>query len=452
MRESRWMRDVRVTLCAIAAAIAVATGSPAVAQSDGIRLEARRGPGPGEIAVRWFGGQPGFEVYGSESPDGIVAPANLLVATSSRYRDDTPPPGTAYFYRVTSPCVESGVSCASEKIDAAVVAQGSYPDLAADSFGNVHIVYSRDGSLRYKWYDLATATWSAEDNVGLSLGRVERSEPEIVIDSQDRPHVMVGSSYAWWDGSGWQTMNPGVTRDTAMAIDTRDNIYIVRRGGNDGGYLGLRVRYAGATSFAWLPDPDIADGLPLGRNDHVYGHVWINPVDDSVHIAYRHGAPRLCAYRGSENGGENWFGGGITGDDTEAPSGVAHHDGTIYVATGLSKVYRRASKPSTWDSLGVGINTGGRDLPALATDESGNLYITSFDGRFNVYSGGAWGEKRVLPAPSGEALGFAEVARGPADFVYVVWEEGPNVDHDLPAGTSDILFATLDVDGNVGNP
>ena len=337
-------------------------------------------------------------------------------------------------------------------VDPVQVATGAYPDLAVDGAGDVHLVYGRSGTLYYRKWTASTSTWSAEQSTGLGTGRVERSEPEVATDSQNRPHVFVGSSYAYWNGSSWVSINPGVTRDSALAIDSQDNVYICRRGGANGGWMGLRKRAAGSNSFISLPDPDTANGLPLGRNDHVYGHVFVSPADNSVHIVYRHGAPMNLAYRGSSDGGQNWFGGGVSGDDLEAPSGAAAADGSIYVVSGNGTVYRRTATPSSWSSLGRAVTAASRDLPALGTDQGNNLYVTSFGGKFNVRSVGSWAGQATLPGLSGQPLGFVESAGGPGNFAYVVWEEGSSVNNDLPnSGTNtSINFASVASDGTVG--
>jgi hypothetical protein len=421
--------------------------------ADGVSLQVIDGPGAFEVTLEWAGGFPLFEVYRSLDAQGVTDPENLLTTTSERAWIDLPPVGDAFYYRVLSPCViDPLIDCEPQAVDPAVVAQGAYPDLAVDSAGDVHIVYARSGSLYYNKWDAGSRTWDGEDNVGLSVGELERSDPEIVIDSSDRPHVMVGSSYAYWNGSQWVSINPGVSRDTAMAIDSQDNVFIVRRGGQNGGYLGLRKRSAGSSSFSALPDPDIAGGLPLGRNDHVYGHIFVNPADDSLHVLYRHAAPTDFSYRGSTNSGQNWFGGGVSGDDAESPSGAAGADGKIYAISGTGNAYQRSGTPSSWTSLGRPVSAGSRDLPALAVDGAGNLYASCFRGRFNVRSGGAWAGQGTLPNLSGLPLGFAEVAGGPGGFAYVIWEEGSSVNNDLRAGTSNILFATIAADGTVGSP
>lgn len=437
---------------ALAVSLALLAAVVAHAQSDGIDLAVEPGDG-GTVDLTWTGGSPEFAVHRAEAPDAVPDPASRVGITAGRSWSDGPPPGSVWFYAVYAPCeTDPAVDCVGEAIDPAVVAQGAYPDVAVAADGTVHLVYMRAGALYHRTRAADTGAWSVEESTGVSGGRIERSDPEVVVDSQGRPHVFMGSGYAWRTDTGWQSMTPLADRDTAMAIDGQDNVYICRRGGNDGGWLGLRVRRAGSSSFEWLPDPDIANGLPLGRNDHVYGHVFVDPTDDSVHVVYRHGAPTNFAYRGSENAGFDWFGGGVSSDDTEAPSGVVHTDGTIWVVGGAGNLHRRSGTPSSWQGVGRALTANGRDLPALSTDASGNVYASSFGGRYNVYrTDGTWAGEALLPSLSGLPLGFAETFRGPGDFVYVVYEEGNAVDDDLLAGMSDIVFATIGPDGTVGS-
>jgi hypothetical protein len=79
---------------------------------DGMRLAAVHGVAPGAANLNWTGGQPAFNVYAALSspvppPPPIVDPANLLGAPLVRawVHGPVPPPGTAYFYQITSPCV-----------------------------------------------------------------------------------------------------------------------------------------------------------------------------------------------------------------------------------------------------------------------------------------------------------------------------------------------------------
>lgn len=323
------------------------------------------------------------------------------------------------------------------------VARGAYPDIAVDKAGNVHLVYVRDDALYYRRLDALAGRWSEETSTGLPAGSANRSDPEIVIDSKGRPHMLVGTRYAWLDGDKWDAIDPGVVRDTAMAIDSKDNVYIVRRGGKNGGYIGLRKRAAGAAEFVSMPDPDTAGGLSLGRNDHVYSHVFVSPADDSIHIVYRHGAPTNCAYRTSSDGGRTWRGAGISNDDYEAPSGAAAPDGTLYAISGSGTVYKRERSADDWQKLGRAVTTFKRDLPVIVAGAKGDLFAAAFGGRINAYASGQWIGERLLPSASSQPFGFVDLAAGPDGSIFAAWEEGRMVSNDEPAGTSDILVARI---------
>lgn len=325
-----------------------------------------------------------------------------------------------------------------------LVGEGAYPDLAVDAGGGVHLVYVRDGALYYRHRPAGTQKWQPEQATGLRPSNPHRSDPEVVVDSRHRPHVLAGSGYAWRDNGTWKALDPGVERDTAMAIDSKDHIYICRRGGAHGGHLGLRLRRPDANQFVNLPDPDVAGGLPKGQNDHVYSHLFISPKDQSVHVVFRHGTPTRCAYRVSTDGGRTWAAGGISDDDLEAPSGLALADGTIYVITGNGTVYQRVGEPGDWRSLGRAVATGARDLPVLAADKEGHLFAAGFGGRWNVRRKAQWAAEQRLPAPHGKKLGFVALATLPDGRVWACWEEGEQVNKEQVAGTSKLWLMPLD--------
>src|SRR5262245_30327222 len=79
--------------------------------ADGVTLGASKTVTPGEVRLAWTGGYPTFSVYRSAVPAGLVAPGNLLGATGDREWMDVPPPGAAFFYAVTSPCVAAPEEC-----------------------------------------------------------------------------------------------------------------------------------------------------------------------------------------------------------------------------------------------------------------------------------------------------------------------------------------------------
>ncbi len=321
------------------------------------------------------------------------------------------------------------------------IAKGSYPDLVLDQKGKIHLVYVRDGFLYYRNYSVRDEIWSDEQAVGVEVEKVHRSDPEIVMDSKGRPHVMVGAYYAYWNGEEWIVIDPDVVRDTALAIDSKDTVYICRRGGSNGGFLGVRAKGKHEKQFRSLQDPDIGGGFKAGRNDHVYGDIAVNPLDDSIHVVYRHGTPVNCAYRYSVDGGKTWRGGGISDDDREAPSIAISDDGEVFVVTGRGMVYRKTGEPCEWESLGEAVPAGRRDRPQVGCGPDGMLIVTSFGGLFTIWKGEWLGVQKVTEQ-NDKPVGFMKMVCG-QDAIYAVWEKGEEVNNDEIAGTSDLMFTVL---------
>jgi len=327
----------------------------------------------------------------------------------------------------------------------AKVARGSYPDIAVDTKGNIHLVYGRSSVAYYMKYDVANGTWGAESNTGVTVTNIDRSDPDIVIDSKDNPHVFAGAGYAYWDGAKWNKSNPkgSLMRDTELAIDGNDNVYIVYRGGNNGGYMGISKRAAGSSTWNTLTDPDKGQ---LGRNDHVYPDLAINPTDNSLHIVYRHGIPKNTSYRFSTDGGVTWKAEGITGVEPESPHLVLDSQGNVYATNGAGDFFRRTT--GGWVSEGKAVSTAGRQQPELTIDKNNTIYCGSHGGKYNIRTNGSWGSSKLLTSVTGAKKGFLEMA-GVDGFAYAAWEEGSSVNADLGAGTVDIIVGKIDASGNV---
>lgn len=302
------------------------------------------------------------------------------------------------------------------------VGTGSYPDLALDADGNPHVVYVRGDSVFVRSRG-ADGDWGAEQQVPIAAGQVERSDPELAIDSQGRMHILCGSQYAWWDSAAWTAMSPRIERDTALALDGADTVYLCRRGGDGDGDLGVLKRAAGATEFTPLPDPDTYAGRGMGTSNHVYGHVFAGNAKGTIHVVYRHHhEPLRCGYRYSTDGGKTWDGGGIIDDDFEAPSGAVAPDGTVYIVTGSGIVLRLVEAPDRWESLGRALATKRRDLPSVALDASGALYVAAFGGRYNIYRNGHWQGETAVPRQGEQRIGNVSVKVAKLG-AWVVWEE-----------------------------
>jgi hypothetical protein len=93
----------------LALALCCLSSGPLLAgHTDGILLTISSGAQPDEVVLQWTGGQPAFKVYRSTDPGTVVDPPNdqnVIGTPSERSFVDTPPPGSIFFYEITSPCV-----------------------------------------------------------------------------------------------------------------------------------------------------------------------------------------------------------------------------------------------------------------------------------------------------------------------------------------------------------
>lgn len=299
------------------------------------------------------------------------------------------------------------------------IATGNFPDLAIDKSGNLHIVYNR-GGLKYKKYSVETGKWSDEEDTGCECLNVSRSDPDIVIDSKGNPHVFCGNNYAYSDDKIWVKSIPGGIRDTELAIDSMDNIYLVHRGGNSDGYLGIKTKKTNDQGWKSLTDPD---KYHKGTNDHVYADIFISS-NGQIHLVQRHGPEVEITYRRSEDGGLTWsVDEPVSNNRAEAPHIVADQNGVVYITTGSGELFQR-SLNGKWLSEGHKLHVYSRMQPELGIDKQDNLYITSFGGHYNTRYKSAWiGERIIDPLSAGNQIGFVETA-GSGDFAYVIWEEG----------------------------
>jgi hypothetical protein len=135
------------------------------------------------------------------------------------------------------------------------VAVGNFPDIAVDQKGNIHIVYNRDG-LKYRMFEISTGKWLEEKATGCACPGVKRSDPDIVIDSKGNPHVFCGNEYAWFNGKKWMKVKPRAVRDTELAIDSRDNLYLVSRLDSDTAFIRMETR-SGEEKWKILSPPDL---------------------------------------------------------------------------------------------------------------------------------------------------------------------------------------------------
>jgi hypothetical protein len=325
----------------------------------------------------------------------------------------------------------------------AQIATGNFPDLTVDNNGNIHVVYNRNG-LKYRKYNISSHSWEEEQSPGCNCSNVKRSDPDIVVDSHGNPIVFCGTQAGRWTGEKWILSEPGATRDAELIIDSKDNAYLCHRGGNNGGFIGIKKLPAASNEWITMTD---ADQNHSGPNDHVYCDMWMD-ASDVIHLVQRHGPEVEVTYRRSDDGSNTWINEtAISNERSESPHIVVDHDGKIIISTGKGYVFENILQ--SWDSIGRMVHTQGRDQPEFGLDKNNNIYISAFGGRFNIRHYGVWGiEKKLELLSDEETIGFVETA-GSKDFAYIIWEEGKGDAHDGLAEVSKIFIGKLFPDGRV---
>lgn len=266
----------------------------------------------------------------------------------------------------------------------------------------------------------------------------------MVVDSKGNPHVYCGNEYAWFDGKKWNKVKPKGSRDSELAINSKDQLYLVSRGGNFQGNIGMETRY-GNTKWAFLPDPD-----ETGKsfNDHVYNDLFVSS-DNVLHLVQRHGPVKEVTYRRSDDGGLTWpVDEAVSDDRAESPHIVVTRSGKVVIATGRGYVFERKEN-GTWTEIGRKVTAQARQQPELGIDNEDNLYLTSFGGIYNTCFRGRWmGEKFLTPVTGNPTIGFVETA-GYQNFAYIVWEEGKGHAEEGLGEDSSIVVGIIYPDGRI---
>ncbi len=330
---------------------------------------------------------------------------------------------------------------------------GSYPGITADENGTLHIVYARNEKLYYRNFSpkknqlspeiFTTLTYPPDKYLGPN-----RSDPEIKVELGGRIHVFVGQQYASSIGNEWIKTDPDVTRDTDMAVNSKGDVFINKRGGNHNGQIGIQMKKAGSDQFnPTETDPDIGtkNGMEwLGKGDHVYGSIFVD-AKDVIHVLYRQAQPEYVSYRRSEDNGKTWKGCGVYGGDqwqgeaadiAVTPSGkvmVISHDGVLYTLDEATFKFTETAKM---------ISCKERDLPSISSGENDLVYVTAFGGKYNSFHNGKPEIEKIIPSILGKSIGFTEnVVVG--NVGWGIYEEGETVSNTEIEGNSAIFLIPL---------
>ncbi|MBD3373734.1 hypothetical protein GF406_01755 [candidate division KSB1 bacterium] len=335
-----------------------------------------------------------------------------------------------------------------------IVALGHFPDMVADRFGNLHIAYGRNDTLFYKKFDAEKKSWSAEISPLNSIIRapnnfgIRRSVPDIVVDSEGNPYLFAGSDFVYLKKGTWIRVRPlpRLIRDTELAIDSENTLYLVHRGGNNGGYMGILSFRPGEDQWVPLTDPD-KDAL--SRNDHVYGDISICPKTNDLFVIQRHAVPTKVTCNISRDGGKTWIHEGISDEEHESPHIIVDNNGTGYATLGNGTFFVRQGE-NKWVSEGRAVTAEKREQPELSVDMENNIYCGSWGGKYNIRVNGQWiGEKTLLPKSQRSVVGYVEFASS-KNSTYIIWEEGDKGTGDSGMTlNSVVLVARINTNGSI---
>jgi hypothetical protein len=287
------------------------------------------------------------------------------------------------------------------------------PDIAVDSSGKLHIVWSDDKTgndeIYYQKSTNGGTTWSTSRRLTWTSG--DSQDPAIAVDLSDCLHVVwrdiTPGNFAIYykkstdGGASWTTgqrlsMVPGDSGNPGIAVDPSGRLHLVwynsvggesdiyyKRSTNSGASWTASQRLTWTTGFSAYP----AIGVDLSGTVHV---VWYDNTPGNYEIYYKR----------STDSGASWT----------------------------------ASQRLTWTS-------GTSYVPRIAADSSGKVHMVWFDntpGNYEIYykrttDGGAnWTSNQRLTWTSGDSWDPA-IAIDSLDNLHVVW-------HDFTPGNDEIYY------------
>jgi len=287
------------------------------------------------------------------------------------------------------------------------------PKIAVDLFGNLHAVWA-ENPYGHAWvgYSKSTdggATWTT----GASISGVAFcSGPDIAADSSGNLHlVWFGDPEGWinsivfyqksMDGGNTWTPRKGLTLTSprseypAITVDLSDNLHVVWV---DGTSANLEIYYDKSTDGGetWTPAKKLTDNLGLSMRPDIATDLSSNP-----HMVWSDNTPGNYEiyYEKSVDGGSAW----ITAKRISwipgwsgAPTIAADFSGSLHVvwpdnSPGNSEIYFRKSTDggATWTyARRITWTPGASYVPVIAADPSGNLHLVWDDntpGNYEIY-------------------------------------------------------------------
>jgi hypothetical protein len=329
------------------------------------------------------------------------------------------------------------------------------PAIAADPFGNVHVVWYDETpaagfpEIYYKKSTDGGSTWTASKRLTWTSGMAE--DPAIAVDSSGNVHVVWKETVlGYWEiyygkstdgGATWMssqrlTWNARVSFDPLdIAVDSSGDVHVVWAGNTPGNY---EICYRKTTNggSAWMTSQRLTWNSGISYEPAIAVDSSGNP-----HVVWDDNTPGECEiyYKKTTNGGSAW----MTSQRLTWNSGISYEPAIAVDSSGNPHVVWRDNTPgnneiyykkttnggATWmTSQRLTWNSGGSYEPAIAVDSSGNPYVVWHDDTqgYQIYfkkstnRGSAWMTSQRLTSNSGYS-GHPAIAVDSSGNVHVVW-------------------------------